>query len=191
MKAGTFYKVTRSDGFDCHTGTVNYRDAIGWELYIHDEGPPHLCSSSVLHASSTIAGAMRHSGAGAFFEVFGTPALLSTDKVKAGFTELTVVREIPREEALANLTGADLSGANLTEANLTETNFSGTNFSGADLSWANLTEADLSWANLTEAYLTGTNFSGADLPWANLTGANLTGTNLPLGPRSFRPGSQG
>ena len=88
---------------------MDYRDAIGWDLEVYDEGPPRLCSRSVLHASPTLLDAIFYGRLPcAVFEVDGDPVV--GDTTKAGFTRLHVVREITGPEL------DDLAGFRLQEA---------------------------------------------------------------------------
>jgi len=90
-----FYKVTRPDGLDFYSGTVNYRRAIGTTLVVpgYKERDVHdLCSHHVLHASCEVLGAMRYAKIPcAIFQVTGKPVNKQDDK--CGFTHLRVVKE--------------------------------------------------------------------------------------------------
>lgn len=95
-----YYKATRPDGTDFHTGTIDYAAALGGDPVTLPVVPrPRCCTSDVLHASTvpteTLIGG---SWPCRLFEVTGTP--VAEEDHKRGFFALTVVREIDAHQVL-------------------------------------------------------------------------------------------
>ncbi|MDD5006888.1 MAG: hypothetical protein PHC68_00630 [Syntrophorhabdaceae bacterium] len=89
------YKLTRPDGFDFYSGTINYRDAIGSVIRVTDFDPPELgpCRRG-LHASKNpndcFIGAKIPCAA---FKVKGIQKIAG-DKEKSRYQALKVIEEI-------------------------------------------------------------------------------------------------
>lgn len=89
------YKLTRPDGFDFYSGTVNYRDAIGTTIRVTDFDPPKTGSCGKgLHASRNpndcFVGAKIPCAA---FRVKGVQKIAG-DKNKSRYQALKVIEEI-------------------------------------------------------------------------------------------------
>ena len=93
----TYYKATRPDGTDFHSGTVDYAAAIGGTVDIGRAArrrPPAICTGTVLHASdipeATLIGG---SWPCRLFEVTGRP-VADDGARKHGFRRVRVLREV-------------------------------------------------------------------------------------------------
>lgn len=121
---GTFYKVTRPDGFSFRRSMgvsgkpvqdANWFDMVGHCAVMELTTPaekrslrrPDLCMPGVIHASPTVSAALSYarmlsgsSGKLAVFEVRGVPVVCegSGYSAKAGFRSLEVIRVVPRSE---------------------------------------------------------------------------------------------
>lgn len=107
--AERFYKLTRSDGTDLHSGRLDYRKHMeeGTSAKPLSEGtiglPRRLCTEGVVHAArvprhtfSGLAAERRGLAKLAMFEVEGIP--VADDGLKQGFAELRVLRELSSDE---------------------------------------------------------------------------------------------
>ena len=88
----TYYKATRPDGTDFHSGKIHYE--VGKvSLPAPTKAKPALCGTGVLHASDAVAETL----IGGWwpcrlFQVSGAPIL--SEGHKHGFTKLRVTREL-------------------------------------------------------------------------------------------------
>ena len=99
----TYYKATRTDGTDFRTGRVYYEVGKTVKPLPTDE-TPRICGPGMLHAADVPAETLLGgSWPCRLFEVTGDPVVgFDTEKHphKAGFLELTVIREIDAHLAL-------------------------------------------------------------------------------------------
>ncbi len=95
-KQKIWYKVTNPDLTAKYDGKTLYKE--GTTVRLPEREHPALCSSNVLHASTSVLDALNYFGEipCAISEVAGTPVVREDDK--AGFFELRVVRNIPESE---------------------------------------------------------------------------------------------
>ena len=95
----TFYKITNPDGTAFHDGQTKY--ALGKTVKKRKCNNPILCTDTVLHASRTLAGALRYAKLPlAIWKVDGDP-VVSDHEDKCGFFALEVVKQIePSDELL-------------------------------------------------------------------------------------------
>ena len=95
----TFYKITNPDGTAFHDGQTKY--ALGKTVKKRKCNNPILCTYTVLHASRTLAGALRYANLPlAIWKVEGDP-VVSDHEDKCGFFALKVVKQIePSDELL-------------------------------------------------------------------------------------------
>jgi len=92
----TWYKATRPDGTDYHTGTIHYEP--GKRVRPAKSSKRVLCGPGVLHASTSPEKAVSYNARWPWrlFEVEGRPFLTDDyDPHKAGFKQLCVVKEVP------------------------------------------------------------------------------------------------
>ena len=95
----TFYKITNPNGTAFHDGQTKY--ALGKTVKKRKCNNPILCTYTVLHASRTLAGALRYAKVPlAIWKVEGDP-VVSDHEDKCGFFALKVVKQIePSDELL-------------------------------------------------------------------------------------------
>ena len=97
-----FYKAVRPDGFDFHSGSVDYASLCGTEETLPVKttvDDPECCSRDVYHASTSKADTLiGGSWPCRLFEVEGSP--VCEEENKRGFYTLRVIRELPSWEAL-------------------------------------------------------------------------------------------
>jgi hypothetical protein len=96
---GSFFKLTNPDGTAFHDGQTKY--ALGKTVKKRKCNNPILCTDTVLHASRTLAGALRYAKLPlAIWKVEGDP-VVSDHEDKCGFFALEVVKQIePSDELL-------------------------------------------------------------------------------------------
>ena len=95
----TFYKITNPDGTAFHDGQTKYE--LGKTVKKRKCNNPALCTDTVLHASRTLAGALRYAKLPlAIWKVEGDP-VVSDHEDMCGFFALKVVKQIePSDELL-------------------------------------------------------------------------------------------
>ena len=95
----TFYKITNPDGTAFHDGQTKYE--LGKTVKKRKCNNPILCTDTVLHASRTLAGALRYAKVPlAIWKVEGDP-VVSDHEDNCGFFALKVVKQIePSDELL-------------------------------------------------------------------------------------------
>lgn len=101
-KSGVYYKATQPDGRDFYSGTVLYE--VGKRVRpVRVSSRPRICGPGYLHAAD-VPGMTLIGGSWPcrLFEVTGRPAVGFDHEHphKAGFLQLTVVRELPAHWAL-------------------------------------------------------------------------------------------
>ena len=95
---GSFFKLTNPDGTAFHDGTTRYE--LGKTVRKRKCVDPELCTSTVLHASRKLMGALKYAKVPlAIWKVEGVPVV--SDDYKDGFFSLTVREKIePSDELL-------------------------------------------------------------------------------------------
>jgi hypothetical protein len=172
-----FYKATRPDGTDFHTGTVRYEVGKRVRPAKHT-GKRRFCGPGLLHAADVPAETLvGGSWPCRLFEVTGKPVAGLDDRHphKAGFRELRVAREIPAHLALGP-NGVEV--ARFIEACGTITPEQANDLAAArDAAWVAARDAawDAAGALVVRDLITPEQFDVLTGPWVSVMGRSWEG----------------